>query len=93
MLQKWFKQDVGGGTIRYRLYVRSTPHETWRYTPYFIDASHRTEQKYALYGSGMGDLVTRAYPPYRIAAYLGGLDKLADAKQKAQNLYQEDTQK
>jgi hypothetical protein len=88
---KWFAEDQAHGGVRHRLYKRNTKMGAWGQTDYFVDASpnsaHNTMgEKYGLYGSGMGELVTMAHNPYRIAACFGGFKRLSLAKKQAEKL-------
>ncbi len=88
---KWFSQSQANGIIRYRLFKRNTKIGAWGETPYFIDAAKQSYQftfgkKYGLYGSGMGELVSSATIPYRIAACFGGFSKIVEAKLTAEKM-------
>ena len=83
------------GGKRYRLYKRNTPMGAWSQSPYFIDqAPHKGHytfgMKYGLFGGGMGELITRADVPYRIAACFGGFATLQQAKAKAESMLEKD---
>lgn len=88
---KWFSEIQAHGGTRYRLYKRNTSLGAWGQSDYFIDkapnsAHYTMGRKYGLYGSGMGELVTSANIPYRIAACFGGFNKLSEAKMQAKKL-------
>lgn len=92
MEMKWFSQTDASGMIRHRLFKRNTKMGAWAQTPYFIDAALHSYQftygkKYGLFGSGMGELITSASVPYRIAACFGGFSKIKEAKQKAEEMF------
>lgn len=89
METKWFSEEQAHGGVRHRLYKRNTKLGAWGQTDYFVDASpnsaHNTMgEKYGLFGSGMGQLITNAHTPYRIAACFGGFKRLSIAKAEAE---------
>ena len=89
MKTKWFSQKQGRGDTRHRLFFRNEKTSTWNETAYFIDAASAPYQftngkKYGLYGSGMGDKMSYANVPYRIAECFGGYNTLREAKETAE---------
>ena len=81
MQAAWYSHETGTGK-RYRLW------DGHKETPYFIDhaasRAHRTYgEPYGLFGAGMGDLITQASTPYRIAGCFGGFRTLQAAKDRA----------
>jgi hypothetical protein len=95
METKWFSQAQAHGGVRYQLFKRNTKMGAWGQTPYFVDcapsiAHYTCGKKYGLYGSGMGELVTSANVPYRIAACFGGYSKLSEAKKAAEHRLRSD---
>lgn len=91
METKWFSQTQANGDVRHRLFKRNTKIGAWAETPFFVDAAryrynYTCGERYGLYGSGMGELITRAKVPYHIAACFGGYNRLSDAKKKAEEM-------
>jgi hypothetical protein len=82
---QWRSEDFGPGR-RQRLYVDGVK------TPFFVDSAlgvlaHRTAgDEHGLYGAGMGELVTQAKTPYRIAAILGSGRNIHRLKHRAEQM-------
>lgn len=83
---KWFKAGLACGTERHRLYKNGAE------TPYFIDVAHtighRSQgQKVGIYAAGSGTEITRRDgSSYRIAAFMGGFDRISVAKARAEQM-------
>ena len=86
---KWFRTVMACGTERHRLHIDT------RETPYFVDVAHSVQHRHqgskiGIYASGFGAEVRRRDgSSYRIAAFVGGFDKITSAKLRAEQIAME----